>query len=63
MEDGDGSHVKEATVLTEHATVEPPAVHPEAQDTVHDSESAMLISAVAPAVSLRSTHKAKEHAD
>ena len=63
MEDGDGSHVKETNVLTEHATVEPPAVHPVAQDTVHDSESAMLIPAAAAAVSLRSTHKAKEHGD
>ena len=61
MEDGNGSHVQEANVLTGNPTVEPPAVHPVAQDTVHDFESAMLISYAAAAVSLRSTHKAKEH--
>ena len=57
---GDGLHVKEADVLTEHGAVEPLAVHPVARETVLDSESAMLIgAAAAAAVSMRSTYKSQ----
>lgn len=51
------SHVKEADAVTEHATVEPLALHPAAQFAVHDSESSLLIKAAATAVSMRPTHK------
>ena len=53
MEHGDGSHEKEANVLTEHAAGKLLAAHPAPHLTVHDSESAMLITAAAAAVSMR----------
>ena len=53
MELGAESHVKEANALTEHAALEPLAVPPAAQFTVHVSELAMLITAVTTTVSMR----------
>ena len=47
--------MKEANVLTEHAAAEPLAVDPAAHIKVHDSGSAVLITA-ATAVNMRSTH-------
>ena len=54
MKHGDGSHVKEANVLTEHAAVEWLAVHPAAKVAGQDSESAMVVIVAATAVSMRS---------
>ena len=53
MEHGDGLHEKEANVLTEHAAGKLLAAHSAPHLTVHDSESAMLITAAAAAVSMR----------
>ena len=49
---GDGSHVKDARPRSGDAAVELLAVYPAAQFTVQDSESAMLITAAATAVSM-----------
>ena len=43
---GDGPHVKNPNVLSEHAAVELPTVYPGEQFTVHDSDSAILVSSV-----------------
>ena len=56
LEHAGGSPVKEANVLTEHAAAEPLAVDPAAHFNVHDSGSAVLITAAATAVNMRSTH-------
>ena len=50
-----GSHEKEAKVLTEHAAGKLLAAHPAPHLTVHDLESAMLITAAAAAVSMRNS--------
>ena len=53
MEHRDGLHEKEANVLTEHAAGKLLAAHPAPHLTVHDLESAVLITAAAAAVSMR----------